>query len=352
MHKSGFHRLKGSRINMFIAVALALVTFVICLFDLFYDADILQYLMDGRTYVRPNALKYAAAAAFSVLIFGLVCRRLTPGYGFIFLLAAVAADFVLCRALIKHGISYGFTIPAVMFVFAYIDAVFGQYIMKDIKNRQTLKTLNQYVAPEVVDKLQKGGDFDVTLGGELREIAVLFIDIRGFTTLSEGLAPEAVVGILNEYLELVTKAIFDNGGTLDKYIGDAVMALFNAPFDLDDYAYRAVCTARDILAGEQALSERLMAKFGRTIDFGIGINLGEAVVGNIGCDFRKDYTAIGDTVNTASRIENNAQKNQVLISRALRDRLGYRIDATEIGPMPLKGKSKEVVVYQLDGVHS
>ena len=315
------------------------------------NANILQSLMDGTTYVNADNLKYAVLAALCVLVFGLVSGGMAPGYGFLFLAAVLAADFMTCRLMMRQGVSYGFTIPAVMFVLAYIDSVFGQYLVQGIKNRQVLQTLNQYVAPEVVSKLQNGGDFEVALGGETREIAVLFIDIRGFTSMSEGLAPEEVVGILNEYLGLVTKAIFDNSGTLDKYIGDAVMALFNAPFDLDDYAYRAVCTARDILDGEQELSNKLTERFGRSISFGIGINLGEAVVGNIGCDFRKDYTAIGDTVNTAARLENNANANQILISKALRDRLGDRIEATEIGAMPLKGKSKEVIVYQLDKVH-
>ncbi len=321
------------------------------MYDVEVNANILKSLMDGTTYVDADNLKYAALAALCVLVFGLICGCMAPGYGFLFLIAVLAADFMLCKLMLKVGVSYGFTIPAVMFVFAYIDSVFGQYLVQDIKNRQVLKTLNQYVAPEVVSKLENGSNFEVELGGETREIAVLFIDIRGFTSMSEGLEPEEVVGILNEYLGLVTKAIFDNGGTLDKYIGDAVMALFNAPFDLDDYAYRAVCTARDILDGKEALSDSLTGKFGRTIDFGIGINLGEAVVGNIGCDFRKDYTAIGDTVNTAARLENNAGLNQVLITKTLRDRLGDRIEATNMGPMPLKGKSNEVIVYQLDKVH-
>lgn len=315
------------------------------------NANILQSLIDETTYVRADNLKYALISALCVLVFGLICGCMPPGYGFIFLLMALTADFLLCRHMIRQGISYGFTMPAAMLVLSFVDSVFGQYLIQGLKNRQVLKMLNQYVAPEVVNKLQNGGDFKVELGGETKEIAVLFIDIRGFTTMSEGLPPEEVVGILNEYLGLVTKAIFDNGGTLDKYIGDAAMALFNAPFDLDDYAYRAICTARDIIAGEKELSARLTEKFGRTIGFGIGINLGEAVVGNIGCDFRKDYTAIGDTVNTAARLESNAAKNQVLISKALKDRLGDRIDATEIGAIPLKGKSKEVIVYQLDKVH-
>lgn len=150
---------------------------------------------------------------------------------------------------------------------------------------------------------------------------------------------------------MIQHTIFKNGGTLDKFIGDATMAVFNAPFDLDDYIYRAVCTARDIAAGSQALEEKLMARFGKTVSFGIGVNCGRAVVGNIGCDFRMDYTAIGDTVNTAARLESNAKKGQILISESVYEAVKDRIEVSPIGEIPLKGKSKGVFVYQLDKVN-
>ena len=165
-----------------------------------------------------------------------------------------------------------------------------------------------------------------------------------------GLSPEEVVEILNEYLSLTTRAIFKNKGTLDKFIGDATMAIFNAPFDLDDYVFRAVMTAMDIAKGSDELEKRLMERFGRSISFGIGVNCGEAVVGNIGCEHRMDFTAIGDTVNTAARLESNAARGQILISREVYERVKDRVDAEEIGVIPLKGKSQEVFVYQLNKI--
>ena len=155
---------------------------------------------------------------------------------------------------------------------------------------------------------------------------------------------------MNEYLNLTTNAIFKHNGTLDKYVGDATMAVFNAPFDLDDYIYRAVCTARDIAAGSEALEKKLMERFGKSVSFGIGVNCGDAVVGNIGCDFRMDYTAIGDTVNTAARLESNAKRGQILISQDVYEAVKDRVKVTEVGVIPLKGKSNEVFVYQLDEV--
>ena len=128
------------------------------------------------------------------------------------------------------------------------------------------------------------------------------------------------------------------------------MAIFNAPFDLDDYVFRAVMTAMDIARGSDELEKRLMERFGRSISFGIGVNCGEAVVGNIGCEHRMDFTAIGDTVNTAARLESNAARGQILISREVYERVKDRVEAKEIGVIPLKGKSQEVFVYQLNKV--
>ena len=168
--------------------------------------------------------------------------------------------------------------------------------------------------------------------------------------MSESLRPDEVVEILNEYLSLTTRSIFDNGGTLDKFVGDATMAVFNAPFDLEDYIFRAVCTAWDMQAGADAITDSFEQRFGKRVSFGIGINCGEAVVGNIGCDFRMDYTAIGDTVNTAARLESSAKQGQILISEPVYEAVKDRVGVTPIGKIPLKGKSNEVFVYQLDKV--
>ena len=176
------------------------------------------------------------------------------------------------------------------------------------------------------------------------------MDIRGFTPLSESMEPEQVVAILNEYLSLTTRCIFAHHGTLDKFVGDATMAVFNAPFDQDDYIYEAVATAWDIKQGSRELGERLYQQFGKHVGFGVGVNCGEAVVGNIGCEFRMDYTAIGDTVNTAARLEANAKAEEVLISEYVYEKLKGRIEAEEVGEIPLKGKSNKIMVYRVTGM--
>nr|MBQ8251753.1 adenylate/guanylate cyclase domain-containing protein [Lachnospiraceae bacterium] len=235
-------------------------------------------------------------------------------------------------------------------VLSYLYCLISGYVLEKLRQRKMMAAFKKYVAPEIVDEIAKKGDFKIQLGGENRDIAVLFVDIRGFTTMSEVLTPEEVVAILNRYLNLTTNAIFKNKGTLDKFVGDATMAVFNAPFDLDDYEFRAVCAAMDIVDGGAALEKELMEKFGRSVGFGVGVNCGEAVVGNVGCEFRMDYTAIGDTVNTAARLESNAKKGQVLISDAVYERVKDRVEVEEIGEIPLKGKSKGVFVYSVISV--
>jgi len=233
---------------------------------------------------------------------------------------------------------------------SFLYCLAGGYISEKLRQRKVIAAFKKYVAPEVVDEIAKKGDFKIQLGGENRDIAVLFVDIRGFTTMSEVLSPEEVVAILNRYLNLTTNAIFKNKGTLDKFVGDATMAVFNSPFDLEDYVFKAVCAAMDIVEGGAALEKELLEKFGRTVGFGVGVNCGEAVVGNVGCEFRMDYTAIGDTVNTAARLESNAKKGQVLISGEVYERIKDRIEVEEVGEIPLKGKSKGVFVYSVISV--
>ena len=191
-------------------------------------------------------------------------------------------------------------VPLVAIGMAVYFTVLHYYKTRKVK-QSIERAFNKYVAPQVVSEIAGKGTYELKLGGENRDIAVLFVDIRGFTPLSESLEPEQVVEILNSYLELTTSCIFRHGGTLDKFIGDATMAVFNAPFDTEDYVYRAVLTAWDIVQGGNKIEQEFIEKYGKQVGFGVGVNCGPAVVGNIGCDFRMDYTAIGDTVNTAAK---------------------------------------------------
>jgi adenylate cyclase len=198
--------------------------------------------------------------------------------------------------------------------------------------------------------LEKGGDA-LELGGKIYDIAVLFVDIRGFTTMSESLEPQTVVEIINRYLTLTTECIMRHHGMLDKFVGDCTMAFWNAPVAQEDPVYLACCAAMDMLEGSKALGQELQERFGRTVSFGVGVNVGDAVVGNIGAPRRMDYTAIGDTVNTAARLEANAPGGTIYISRAVADALGDRAKTTSLGgSIPLKGKAAGFEVLKLDAL--
>jgi len=314
-------------------------------------ANILEALMEGKTNLPVSSTTFGLIAALFVAVFAVVCWKTKIVVSTIVMILAIGLNFFAGKMLYGNGKVMNLVLLPIMFLLTYAYFLVEGYLTEILRRRKVVSAFKKYVAPQVVDEISKQGDFKIVLGGESRDIAVLFVDIRGFTPMSESLEPEQVVEILNEYLQLTTESIFKNGGTLDKFIGDATMAVFNAPFDLDDYIYRAVCTARDIAAGSQELEEKLMKRFGKTVSFGIGVNCGRAVVGNIGCDFRMDYTAIGDTVNTAARLESNAKKGQILISEYVYEAVKDRVEVTEIGEIPLKGKSKGVFVYQVDKVN-
>lgn len=218
------------------------------------------------------------------------------------------------------------------------------------EKRKMENTFKMYVDSHVVDQISDIAPLELASVSMRKKVAVLFVDIRGFTSISESLEPEEVVEVLNEYFSIVYASIMAWNGTLDKFIGDAAMAIFNAPDDLDDYIFNAVCAADDIMKGFIPIRNNFREKFNRDINLGIGINSGDAIVGNIGCYGRYDYTAIGDTVNTASRLESNAKPGQILISSSVFDNLQGRIDVSHIGALSLKGKSSAVEAYMIESI--
>ena len=263
-------------------------------------ANILQSYLDGRFSINGNTYIYALIMAILAMLLHLCFRKLKVFPGLIILLVAICAVVGCDVVLNNNGRTYSVIYLPLIAVLSYVYVLALHYLIEKAKKKKILNAFRKYVAPQIVEEIASKGDFEINLGGENRDIAVLFVDIRGFTTMSEALEPEKVVEILNEYLSLTTKSIFDNSGTLDKFVGDATMAVFNSPFDLPDYEYKAVCAALDIVRGGEELEKVLFEKYGRSVGFGVGVHCGPAVVGNVGCDFRMDYTAIGDTVNTSA----------------------------------------------------
>ncbi len=190
-----------------------------------------------------------------------------------------------------------------------------------------------------------------TLAGKRREITVLFSDIRDFTTISESLPPEEVVDLLREYFNTMVPIVLKHGGTLDKYVGDAIMALFGAPLPQEDHAARAARAALEMVAQLPALSPRWEARCGRPLRIGIGINSGEAVVGVMGADHRREYSAIGDTVNLASRLEGVTKEFKVPIvaSRSTVAALEGRFQVRELSELRVRGRQESVHIFVVEG---
>lgn len=210
------------------------------------------------------------------------------------------------------------------------------------------RAFSRYVAREVVDQILKDPEH-LVLSGERREVTVLFCDVRGFTPMAERLPPEEVVALLNGFYNLMIDTIFRYQGTVDKFLGDGVMAVFGAPIYRTDHAIQAVRAALEMQAGIRALSDRLVSEGKDPIAVGIGINAGETIAGTVGTDERMEYTVIGDNVNLAARLESSALPGQILISEQTYRMVEAQVTARSLGRIKVKGKQGEILVYEVVG---
>lgn len=313
-------------------------------------ANSIQAIMQGNFKREAPALLKLLILLLVGAASYLVFRKLSPAKSAIATIGFIVIYIVLSRFVYGKGTIIQIFYPIALVAVTYLIMLAYRYIEEYLERKRITGVFGRYVAPQVVNEILKNGEEGLKLGGTRREITVLFVDIRGFTPMSEKCQPEEVVEILNDYLNLTASSIFKYGGTLDKFIGDATMAIFNAPLDLEDHAFKAVQTAWAMKEGSEVLKKALEERFGRSVQFGVGINTGYAVVGNIGAKFRMDYTAIGDTVNTAARLESNAKPGQILLSQSTYDLVKDRVKVTSLGGIKVKGKEQEIPVYQLDGV--
>lgn len=260
--------------------------------------------------------------------------------------------FGICKLCYQEGIILHVLWGPLAVTVLFICVVSFKYIRTRAERDMVTTTFGRYVDPTIMNQLLETDTDALNVGGSLKNIAVLFVDIRGFTTMSEQLPPPTVVEILNKYLTLTTNCIRRHHGTLDKFVGDCTMAFWNAPLEQEEPVLLACRAALDMIKDSEALIAELKARYGREIAFGVGVHWGSAVVGNIGSPFRMDYTAIGDTVNTAARLEANAPGGKVYISRDVADILGERANVTSLGnSVKLKGKADGFEVLILNSLN-
>jgi len=221
-------------------------------------------------------------------------------------------------------------------------------VMEDISQEKRIKSMMcRYMAQGIVDQLLQSGE--IKLGGQRKDVTVMFSDIRSYTTLTEGMTAEDVVTMLNEYFEVMVNAVFEYHGTLDKYIGDALMAVFGSPMSLPDHAWYAVQCALEMRKCLVKFNEQQIAKQRKPIKIGIGVHSDQVVSGNIGCSRRMEFTAIGDGVNLASRLEGASKQYgcDIVISEETYNRCADRIYARELDFIIVKGKTKAVKIYEV-----
>jgi adenylate cyclase len=309
-------------------------------------ATAIDNLKNGRQLnLAPAATAPGTAVALILAVVLLTRRGSTP---------LRSAGLALGLSVVAYGIAHlalfgQWLLPLVrplLFTWGFVAATaLDDYLLERRRRQQTAAAFSRFLDPRVVSQLVDDGATRQTLDGQGHEITVLFSDIRGFTTLSEQHPPAVIVGLLNDYFSRQVEVIFRHGGTLDKFIGDAIMAFWGAPSPDPDQARNAIDAALEMTEVLEAF-KREAGEIGAHFDIGIGLHTGPAIVGFIGSEQRQDYTAIGDTVNLASRIEGLTKEHgRVLVSAETRTRSGDVFDFAHSGSYKVKGRSAEVELY-------
>lgn len=252
--------------------------------------------------------------------------------------------------LFKNGYIINISLPTITTFSLFVGITSYKYFTEE-RNKRALKgTFAKYVSPAVVEEILKDPS-NIELGGKKMELTVMFSDVRGFTTISEKLDPRALSNLLNSYLTPMTDLVFDNKGTLDKYMGDAIMAFWGAPIHFEDHAEKAATCALMMLQKLKVLQAEYVAKGLPTIDIGIGLNTGDMSVGNMGSNTVRSYTVMGDSVNLGSRLEgiNKEYGTRIIISEFTKNRIAKSFVTREVDWVRVKGKVQPVRIFELIG---
>ncbi len=318
-------------------------------------ANTIQNLIDNDFINRPGWAVLIDASV--ILVVGLFLSWLLPKIGMwqgaalalAFLVIYTLTAVILFRAPWLNMLWLNIVYPSVLILLLFVSSTIAKYVSAETGKRQIKTAFQHYVPTAVVNEITDNID-RLRLGGDKRELTVLFSDIRGFTSVSQSLAPEDLVRLLNIYLTQMTEKVFDHDGLLDKYIGDAIMAVYGAPIHREDHAVLACRTALDMLDALDELQATWKAEGLPILDIGIGINTGPMVVGNMGSENRFDYTVIGDAVNLGSRIEglNKTYGTRILISEFTYEQVrGEFPHVREIDITRVRGRTEAVTIYEL-----
>jgi len=320
-------------------------------------ANVIAGLLESKVLLPLPRHLTLLTLAFLLGLGALLYHRIRALYALAILLLLVSGVFLVAFYLFIKGYWFSVIYLSGGILTQFLTTVSLKYAYTELEARRIRKIFSSYVTERVVNELIKNPSM-AKLGGERREVTVLFTDIRGFTSLSERLPPERVVEILNEYFKEMVEVIFKWEGTLDKFIGDAIMVFWGAPLPQEDHAKRAVACAVDMILRLRRLNEKWEKEEKPPLRIGVGINSGEVLVGNIGAEGKKmDYTVIGDHVNLASRLEglNKEYNSEIIISEYTLGKIkedpefisSLPAEIRELGEVKVKGKERPVKIYQI-----
>lgn len=316
-------------------------------------ANVIDNILHQNFLIYSSVTKFIdiLIIAFFGFLVGLALPRLRAVAGIFAFLSAIAV-FVAINLFFffQQSIWLNLIYPLLTMLTVYIGVTIYHYITEEREKKKIRGAFQYYLTASVINEMLKDPT-KLKLGGDKKDLSVLFSDIRGFTTISEKLTPEELVHLLNEYLTAMTDIVFKYEGTLDKYMGDAIMAVFGAPVDQPDHASRACQTALEMLNELSVLQKKWLEEGKPVLNIGVGINSGEMVVGNMGSQMRFDYTVMGDMVNLGSRLEgiNKEYASNIIISEFTYEAAKDSMCCRELDWVRVKGKKQPVKIYELLG---
>jgi len=284
------------------------------------------------------------------LLFGFLFSNVQPLYSTITVFVGLFLfSWFVYYSFRQQGRWLSFVIPAGTLVANYAAITSYRMIFEERQKRKIRKSFAQYLSPGVIALIERDPQKYIRPGGESRELTVMFSDIRAFTTISEALTPDELVRLLNEYLGAMTQILFSTNGTLDKYIGDAIMAFWGSPYPEAAHAYQGCLCALEMVRGLAKLNTKWEAEGRRPIAIGVGLNTGEVSVGNMGSEQRLAWTVMGDNVNLASRLEGITKEyqTQIVISENTYRQVADKFVFRELDKIKVKGKHQPVTIYEL-----
>jgi adenylate cyclase len=312
------------------------------------QATAMDTILRNRFLTEANSITTLLIMLFVTALICLALPRLKLKWGALLIFALFVVYVVVCFTYFDRGYILNMLYPLSLLIMLFIASIITMIVIEQSDKRFVTDLFGRYVSKQVASQILNMADSgELHLGGERKEVTILFADIRQYTKLSEQMSPEAIVSMLNTYLSIIIDKVLENNGMVNKFAGDNIMAVWNAPQDLPEHPRLAAKAAWESQRAIEQLQEKDSSL--PKVQFGIGINTGDALAGNVGSAGRTEYTVIGDAVNLASRICSATPGTEVWLGPETYRQVKDQIQADALEPQAFKGKAELVRVYRLTG---